>query len=161
MNGVLPPEAGCDVRELSLLYAVEALVGGPDVQRSAGGIVGACLEVVEVAQAYLGRQFASTAVPCGADLGVLLHPAGQPVNLGGVLVASHQAKARYSDVAFQHFVKCLGGQRLSHVCPEVLAVAARAVNGAAADADGQGYLVGNLGKDFLYIDVLHHPSPQL
>ena len=138
-----------------MLYAVKPLVGGPDVQRPASLFVGACLQVVEVGERYLLRQFTPTTVPCGPNLRVLLHPACQSVNLGWVLVASHQTDACDSDMVLQHRSQSLGGQGDAHVGPEVLAVAAQAVNGAAADADGQGYLVGYLGKDLFNIDVFH------
>jgi len=101
-DSFLLPEAGCDVREFALLYAIDLLVGGPDVQRSAFCIIGAYLQVVEITCLYLWRQFAATAVPCCAHFGVLLHPAGQTVYLGRILVAAHQAEARHSDMTLQH-----------------------------------------------------------
>ena len=111
------PEAVGDVGESALFYAVESLVGSLDIQWAALGIVGACLQVVEVGGGYLRRQLATATVPCYAHLGVLPHPAGQLVNPSRVLVASHQAETCHANVVLQHGGQSLDGERFTHIGP--------------------------------------------
>lgn len=116
----------------------------------------AYLEVVEIAEIDGGADLVGSAVPGGAYVGVVLDPLGKGVDLVGCLVAAHEAYAGYAYVVGEEGGKGVNGEWLPHIVPKVFAMTTFATNGAATDTDGQGYLVGNLGKDFLGVCVLEH-----
>jgi hypothetical protein len=137
-----------------VLNAPKDLVGGRGVKGSKLIGIMTYLQVIKVIEIDDGVHLVGATIPGSADIAVLLYPPGKCINLLGSLIAAHETYAGNAYVIGEQGSKGFNGEWLPHIVPKVFAMTTFATNGAATDTDGQGYLVGNLGKDFLGVYIL-------
>ena len=154
-------EAMRDVVEFAVVYAIHPLVGVGAAERAGGFDERPEFHIVEqFGTEALREAFAPTIPTCAqcvaigeADSVTEMHHALR------VAIAAHQSYACnfatiVGDEREQGHIVQLG----TGVFPEVRAVAARAVVGAASDVDGERHLIGELLKNNVGTSVAEHKN---
>lgn len=122
------------------------------------GDVGTQFDVVELLFVEVVGEVLTAAVPCHFVTGVVeVDVCCESRHLVRRGIAAHEADAGDAlALGGHHGVDGLGVEREAVVAPELRAVAAWAVAGAAGDIDGQGGLVRDFLEDNVGVEVFKH-----
>ncbi len=158
-NVLLSPKAEGNVLELTIYAAtIKPLVGGGRLQGPKVSDIGTHLDVIEVLLVDNRRNTDSSAIPCHMELGmILVDVLCQLVDSTRVGIATHKGDASDVCAVLRHeIINGICRQGHTHVLPEIMAVAARAVTRAIRDINCQCHFVGYLLKNNSSINVFQH-----
>lgn len=144
-----------DVGERAVYLLVKALVGVAIFERTARSNVRTYLDVGEGGGGEVGRKGRFAAIPSCVEGGEMVaDELGEAGDLKGIVVAAHESDAGYlALIGGYHAEESLVGEVFAYVVGEVDAMAARTTVGATRKVDGKGYLVGELLKNDVVVDV--------
>lgn len=153
------PETGGDVGEAAVgSDAVQTLVGGAGVERTAFGEIRPGFHVVEYLGSETGGQLGASGVPTGLQRGEsATHGSEQPHDGIGIVVAAHEADAgHFAGIVGRECQQSLFGEFIARVFLEIGTVAAGTAVGAKREVDGQCDFIGKFLEYDIVVYVFEH-----
>ena len=152
----MPPEAVGYVGQRAVGgYAIHSLVGSLAVKSAKCLNVGSKFYIVEAAAVNPVGQLLPSAIPRHPEPMHSRNVPRQPLHLGRVGIATHQAHASYPRaIAAEQPSESLLVERIADVALQETAVAAAAPDGAIGYVDGKRHLVGHFLEHYVVISIL-------